>query len=109
MSSVRESIRESLRMQGRDYSLIAVAAMFAIFGLAMSNSVIPNYHEQHALEARKAELEQQVRDARAENARLEDEIEALDDPYYMAQWLRTHLGYRDVPAVVEGEASPKSK
>lgn len=108
MASMRESIRDSLRMQGRDYSLIAVAVMFAIFGLAMSNSVIPNYHEQHALEARKTELEKQVQAARDENARLEDEIEALDDPYYMAQWLRSHLGYHDAPALVEGDP-PKSK
>ena len=35
------SVRESLRMQGRDYSLLAVAAMFVIFGLAVSNSVRP--------------------------------------------------------------------
>lgn len=103
MSSVRESIRESLRMQGRDYSLIAVAVMFVIFGLAMSNSVIPNYHEQQALEKRKAGLEQQVEDARAENDRSRDEIEALDDPYYMAQKLVEVYKYRYATPEVSAE------
>ena len=103
MSSERKSIRESLRMEGRDYSLIAVAVMFVIFGLGVSNSVIPNYHEQHALEKRKAELKRNLQEAKDETAAIEDEIDALDDPYYMAQWLRSHLGYRDAPVVVEGE------
>jgi hypothetical protein len=101
MDSRRKSLRESLRMEGRDYSLIAVAAMFVIFGLAFSNAVIPNYHEQQALEKRRADLKQQVKTTEAANARIADEVEALEDPYYMAQWLRTNLGYRDAPPVVE--------
>lgn len=95
------SVRESLRMESRDYSLLAVAAMFVIFGLAVSNSIIPNYHEQQSLERRRIELQRGVEAAKAENARIQDEIEALDDPYYMADWLRTKLGYRDAPAQVE--------
>ncbi|MCB9933188.1 MAG: hypothetical protein H6841_07200 [Planctomycetes bacterium] len=95
------SVRESLRMESRDYSLLAVAVMFVIFGLAVSNSVIPNYHEQQSLEKRKTELQRNVEAAKAENARIADEIEALDDPYYMADWLRTKLGYRDVPVLVD--------
>jgi hypothetical protein len=101
MDSRRKSLRESLRMDGRDYSLIAVAAMFVIFGIAFSNAIIPNYHEQQALEKRRAELKQQVKTTEAANARVQNEIEALDDPYYMAQWLRANLGYRDAPPLVE--------
>jgi cell division protein FtsB len=86
-------------MAGRDYSLIAVAVMFVIFGLAFSNAVIPNYHRQQALEVRRADLQQELKDVQAENAKIEDEIAALDDPYYMAHWLRANLGYRD--AIVE--------
>ena len=88
-------------MNGRDYSLIAVAAMFVIFGLAFSNAVIPNYHEQQALEKRRVELKLQLETTKTANARIQDEIEALEDPYYMAQWLRTNLGYRNAPQVVE--------
>jgi hypothetical protein len=97
MDSRRKSLRESLRMDGRDYSLVAVAAMFVIFGLAFSKAIIPNYHEQQALEKRRAELKQQLEATETANARVQNEIEALDDPYYMAQWLRANLGYRDAP------------
>ena len=95
------SVAESVRMEGRDYSLIAVAVMFVIFGLGVSNSVIPNYHEQQALEKRRVELEQQVEKQKDENARIEDEIFALDDPYYMAQVLVEKFGYKHAPATVE--------
>jgi len=105
MDSRRKSLRESLRMEPRDYSLVAVAAMFVIFGLAFSNSVIPNYHRQQALEARRAELEKDLKAREAENARIADEIAALDDPYYMAHWLREHLGYTDAPPKDTGQAS----
>ena len=95
------SSRESIRMEGRDYSLIAVAVMFVIFGLGVSNSVIPNYHEQQALESRRVELQKMVHAQEAENARIEDEIQALDDPYYMAQTLVEKFGYTHAPTVVE--------
>jgi cell division protein FtsB len=95
------SARNSIRMEGRDYSLIAVAVMFMIFGLGVSNSVIPNYHEQQALEHRRAGLQQQVEKQKAHNHRIEDEIQALDDPYYMAQTLIEKLGYTH--AVVDHE------
>lgn len=84
-------------MQPRDYSLIAVAAMFVIFGLAFSNSIIPNYHRQQAVEERRAELQQQVKAAQTENARLQDEIYALDDPYYMAQKMVQEFKYTYAP------------
>jgi cell division protein FtsB len=88
-----DSGRESLRIESRDYSLLAVAVMFVVFGLAVSNSVIPNYHEQQALEKRHAELKQQIQRTQAENLRIADEIEALDDPYYMAQTMIEKFGY----------------
>ncbi|MBZ0135396.1 MAG: hypothetical protein K8I27_03350 [Planctomycetes bacterium] len=95
------SARESMRMEGRDYSLIAVAVMFVIFGLGVSNSVIPNYHEQQALETRQVELQSLVDHQADENARIEDEIQALDDPYYMAQVLVEKFGYTHAEPVVE--------
>ena len=95
------SARESARFEGRDYSLIAVAVMFVIFGLGVSNSVIPNYHEQQALETRKVDLQKMVEKQGAENARIQDEILALDDPYYMAQTLVEKFGYTHAPTVVE--------
>jgi hypothetical protein len=101
MDSRRKSLRESLRMEGRDYSLIAVAAMFVIFGLAFSNAIIPNYHEQQALEKRRAELRQLVKATTAANAAIEDEIEALDDPYYMAQKMVQEFKYTYAPPVVD--------
>lgn len=103
MSSRRESLRESLRMEPRDYSLVVVAAMFVIFGLAFTNNVIPNYHEQHALEKRSAELKQQVEKARSENERIQDEIDALDDPYYQAEVLVRDWHYRRAEPQVEAE------
>ncbi|MEZ5991572.1 MAG: hypothetical protein R3E76_04395 [Planctomycetota bacterium] len=101
MSSRRESLRDSLRMESRDYSLVVVAVMFVIFGLAFTNAVIPNYHEQQALEKRRAELKQQVEKSRTENARLADEIEALDDPYYQAEILVREWHYRRAEPQVE--------
>ena len=97
------SAQESLRMEGRDYSLIAVAVMFMIFGLGVSNSVIPNYHEQQALEQRKRHLTELVDKQQADNARIEDEILALDDPYYMAQTLIENFGYTHAPVSVESD------
>lgn len=95
------SARESLRMEGRDYSLIAVAVMFVIFGLGVSNSVIPNYHEQQSLETRKNQLVEQVQDQKDENARIQDETLALDDPYYMAEVLVEKFGYKHAPVSIE--------
>jgi cell division protein FtsB len=103
MDSRRKSLRESLRIEPRDYSLVAVAAMFVIFGLAFSNSVIPNYHRQQSLEARRAELQQQVNATKNQNARIEDEILALDDPYYMAQKLINDLKYTYAPPKDSGQ------
>lgn len=100
---------DSIRMEGRDYSLIAVAVMFVIFGLGVSNSVIPNYHEQQALEKRKSELTKQVEKQKSDNARIEDEILALDDPYYMAQTLVEKFGYTHAPAPVNDADSVEQR
>jgi cell division protein FtsB len=102
MSSRRQSLRESLRMNTRDYSLVVVAVMFVIFGLAFSNNIIPNYHELQALEKHRAELKKEVEAAKADNDRLEDEIESLDDPYDQADILVREFHYR----YAEPEADP---
>lgn len=94
MSSRRSSLRDSLRMPTRDYSLVVVAAMFVIFGLAFTNNIIPNYHELQALNQRRDDLKQHADEAQAENDRLKDEIDALDDPYYQAEVLVRDWHYR---------------
>lgn len=91
------SLRESLRVHTRDYSLLMVAAMFVIFGLAVSNSVIPNYHEQQTLAKRRAELQREVEEAKARNAARQSEINALEDPYYIAQWMIERYHWRRAP------------
>jgi hypothetical protein len=97
MASVRESIRDSLRTHGRDYSLLAVAGMLVVFGLAVNNHVIPNFHEQQALEKRLNQLKTEVRNSQAELARIKDEAAALDDPYYMAWYMVEHYHWRYPP------------
>lgn len=107
--SARESIRESLRIVTRDYSLVGVAIMFVIFGLALSNNVIPNYHELQELTQRKEEVSKQVETARKENETLQDQINALDDPYYITQWMVDNLNYRPVQPKLDNEAVVDAK
>lgn len=104
--SGRKSIRESLRMEGRDWSLLGVAAALAAFGLALHNSIIPNYHEQQAMLKRSAELKQELDRARQTGARLQDEIDALDDPYYLSAEMidKYHWRYASPPP---SSTSPK--
>ncbi len=97
MSSIRERVSDSLRIPKRDMSVLVVAAMLAIFALAMINSIIPAYHEQQAMQDRKAELQTEVDGLAKEQDRLKDEIEALDDPYYIANWLIENYRYRMAP------------
>jgi hypothetical protein len=97
MASARESLREGLRMGGRDYSLLAAAGMLVLFGLAVNNHIIPNFHEQQALEKRRNELQESVKQTRAEVERIKDEAEALDDPYYMAWYMVENYNWRYPP------------
>lgn len=94
MASIRESVRESMRAGRRDFSLLAAAGVLALFGFAAAHTVFPNYHELQALEKRKSELQRQVDTAKGENARLKDEIEALDDPYYLAAEMVSRYRWR---------------
>lgn len=103
MSASGKSFRESLRVATRDYSLVVVAIMFVIFGVVVSNNVIPNYHELQQLEKRRDSVEEQVEQERTANGKLQDQIDALDDPYYISQWMVENLNYRPVEPVVEGE------
>ncbi|MBE7490817.1 MAG: hypothetical protein HS108_03495 [Planctomycetes bacterium] len=95
--SGRKSIRESLRMEGRDWSLLAAAGALVVFGLAVHNSIVPGYHEHQAILRRHAELKQQLQQAKDEGARLQDEIDAMDDPYYLAQRMMDEYGWHYAP------------
>lgn len=95
--SGRKSIRESLRMEGRDWSLLAAAGALVVFGLAVHNSIVPGYHEHQAILKRNAELKQQLQQAKDEGARLQDEIDAMDDPYYLAQRMIDDYGWHYPP------------
>ncbi|MBX3474047.1 MAG: hypothetical protein KF754_06655 [Planctomycetes bacterium] len=101
----RKSIRESLRMEGRDWSLLAAAAALVAFGLALNNSIIPNYHEHQAMLKRHTELKQQLEVARQEGAQLQDEIDALDDPYYLSSEMIEKYHWRYAPPATP--ATPK--
>ncbi|MHC4839461.1 MAG: FtsB/FtsL family cell division protein [Planctomycetota bacterium] len=94
MGSSRKSIRDSIRRYSRDYSLIVVAGALLLSGLAVSKSVIPNYHEMQQAERRNQEIKADVAAAQAENDRLKDQIEALEDPYYIAEILVEEYKYR---------------
>ncbi len=101
-----KSIRESLRMERRDWSLLAAAAALALFGLAVNNSIIPNYHEQQAVMKRHSELKQQLQAAQHEAAQLRDEIDALEDPYYLADTMVNKYHWRFAPAAPPGPVAP---
>lgn len=94
MDSSRESAGLSGRRLGRDWSYLLVALMMVVFGLALSREVIPAWHELRAIEHRRAVLKQQVSAAVTRKALLMENIDAFDDPYYLAWHLRQHYGYR---------------
>lgn len=87
-----------------DYSLLAVAAMLVVLAFAVSQHVIPNYHELQALERRHKALKKAVHDQQRANATLQDQIDALDDPYYLAEYLVEHYGWRRAPMQLEHAA-----
>jgi cell division protein FtsB len=93
MARKRQSLRESIRV-GTDYSLLVAAAMLVILGIAVSRLVVPNYHEQQAIEARRDALQHEVADLKRLNKDLRDEIDSLEDPYYVAYLLVSAYGWR---------------
>lgn len=95
--SARQSIRDSMRFEGRDWSLLAAAGALALFGLAVNNSILPNYHEQQGAHRRLGELQRQHHAAAAESERLRDEILSLEDPYYLAEQMVTVYRWRYAP------------
>ncbi len=97
MARRRTSLRESVRTAVHDYSLLLAAALLVLFGYALSQHVIPNYHELKELEHRRDELKRGVAAEKAENERLRDQISALDDPYYLAGELVTKYRWRYPP------------
>lgn len=101
MPSSGTSFRESLRVVTRDYSLVVVAVMFAIFGVAANNSIIPSYHELQEMRERRTEMRAAVKESRERNEHLQDRIDALDDPYYIARWMIENLHYQPADPVVE--------
>jgi cell division protein FtsB len=101
MARRRESLRESIRTAVHDYSLVAVAAMVAMLGYAVSEHVIPNYHELKALEQRRDQLKHDLAAQKEANERLRGEIAALEDPYYLTELLITKYKWRPAPLQVE--------
>jgi hypothetical protein len=104
-----KSIRESLRMEGRDWSLLAAAAALALFGIALSKSIIPAYHEQAAIEKRRAELRIELDKAKQQSEALRSEADAMDDPYYLARVLIEKYGWRYGPPVQPAAPSTASR
>ncbi|HRJ79941.1 MAG: hypothetical protein HPKKFMNG_02452 [Planctomycetes bacterium] len=75
-------------------SLLLVAAMLAALGILLSNSIIPNYHEHQDCLKRAAGLEATLEQRRETVERLQGEIDALSDPYYLAQILPSRYNFR---------------
>lgn len=96
-------------MEGRDYSLLAAAAALALFGIAFSQNIIPNYHEQAAIEKRRAELRVDLDKATQQVQALRDEVDALDDPYYQARVLIEKYGWRYGPPLPPPAAPATSR
>ena len=97
MDSARDSLAALNTRPGRDWSFLVVALMMVVFGLALTRQVIPAWHEQRAIEHRRAVLIQQVDAAAARKAVMQENIDAFDDPYYVAWHLRQNYGYRPKP------------
>lgn len=85
---------ESIRGTGHDFSLLAAAAVLVIFAYTVSQHVIPNYHELKALEQRRDDLRVEVAKQKKQNSETREEIDALDDPYYVAWMLVKDYGWR---------------
>ncbi|MCC6573784.1 MAG: hypothetical protein IT462_08335 [Planctomycetes bacterium] len=94
MQSARDSIANSSRMGRFDASPWIAALMLIALGIVISNQILPAWHEQQALAQRNRQLAEQVEAAKAEALRIEDEIEALNDPYYVAAILVADYNYR---------------
>ncbi len=94
MKSSRESINFSGRMSRFDAAPWIAALMLIALGIVISNQILPAMHEQQALAHRNSQLGQELDAAKAEALRLEDEIDALRDPYYVAAVLVADYNYR---------------
>jgi hypothetical protein len=95
--SLRQSIRDSLRIGPRDFSLLFAAAVVAALALALNNSILPDFREQQALEQRLDKLKREVAETRREGRQLRGEAAALEDPYYIAAWLVERYHWRYPP------------
>ncbi len=87
-------IGPSGRFGGFDASPWIAALMIIALGLVLSNQIFPAWHEQQALAHRNRQLARELEAARAEAERIEDEIEALHDPYYVAAVLVADYNFR---------------
>ena len=74
--------------------MIVVAAALVLSGLVVTGTVIPNYHELQQAEKRNSEIKAELKAAQSENDTLKDQIEALEDPYYIAEVLVEEYRYR---------------
>lgn len=94
MHSARDSINGSGRLWRFDASPWIAALMLIALGIVISNQILPAWHEQQALAYRNRELSRQVEEAKAQAQRIQDEIDALNDPYYVAAVLVAEYNYR---------------
>lgn len=95
--AAQSSVRDSMRAGGRDWSLLLAAVALIALGLAVSNSIVPNYRELEELSLRRDALRRQLHQATQESERLQDNIGALEDPYYVAQTMIEVYHWRYAP------------
>lgn len=75
-------------------SWLIVALMMATFGVVVSRSIIPNWQEQQVLSERARQLEAELDDKREKAHVLQDKIDSLNDPYYLAIILPSRFGWK---------------
>ncbi len=92
-SSARESAMLSGRAPASRGSLVVVAVMLATLGIVLSKSIIPAYHEHQSLLKRAGSLEERVEEQKVQAERLQSEIDAYSDPYYLVSILLTKYNF----------------
>lgn len=88
--------RPSLMLSGRHSrgSWLVVALMLATFGIVVSKSIIPNWQQHQVLTERAQQLDLELEEKRAKAQELQDKIDALNDPYYLAIILPGRFGWK---------------
>lgn len=88
--------RPSLMLSGRHSrgSWLIVALMLAAFGVVVSKSIVPAWQEHQVLSERARQLEAELEEKRERAQVLQDKIDALNDPYYLAIILPSRFGWK---------------